>query len=125
MRVAELKASQSLPNLARAYRGEADILKHHNKMKKSGKKIDRGMRMSEVEGRQEAARRRLAGVVDPLPASLLKYLSCGRGTTPMSRRLLYATDGVELAPTIRSGKATDLGWQNHPSLLQQGEGASY
>jgi hypothetical protein len=36
------ETSQSLSNLARAYRSQADILKQHNKMKKSKKKIGRG-----------------------------------------------------------------------------------
>jgi hypothetical protein len=38
------ETSQSLSNLARAYRSQADVLKQHNRMKKSEKKIGRGLR---------------------------------------------------------------------------------
>jgi hypothetical protein len=41
------ETSQSLSNLAKAYRSQADVLKQRNKMKKSEKKIDRGMRKKE------------------------------------------------------------------------------
>jgi hypothetical protein len=37
------EASQSLLNLANAYRGQADVLKQRNKLKKSEKKIERNV----------------------------------------------------------------------------------
>lgn len=38
------EASQSLSNLAKAYRSQADVLKQRNKIMKSEKKTDREMR---------------------------------------------------------------------------------